>query len=452
MVRATAILLFACLLLAGCSKPAKDFEDGVRDTLQGSATTGSQPGTQSSTAATRQAQPPNTVPADPAPPGGGSPQLSNGTMRITFFDVGQGDATLIEFPDAVMTIDNGDWRTGSDQKFLDYIQSRNITRIDWMTLSNPDADHVGGCRLLYQELDVLNQVDQGFAKDTETWRNCLLAQQAENAHRWTDAELDPGMMIPVSKHATVQLLYLKADSVDANSGSVAVRITLGNVSVLFPGDMPCSSEDQVLAMDLQVRSDVLKAGHHGSRTSTCAPWLTAVQPSHAIISAAANSQYGHPHTEVMQRLSSHGVEVLQTSQVGSIVLTTDGKTMEWSSDRTYTEPGHVTTSALTFSRVIQDPPGDDNANLNSEVVEILNTGADIVTFTGYTLRDNAGHTFAFPNGFQLASYARVTIHTGPGTNTDTDLYWGLSQSVWNNDHDKATLKDAGGLIVAEIAW
>ncbi|MFW6317612.1 MAG: lamin tail domain-containing protein, partial [Halorubrum sp.] len=129
---------------------------------------------------------------------------------------------------------------------------------------------------------------------------------------------------------------------------------------------------------------------------------------------------------------------------------TDGETDDAAADdeTTAPEPG----AALEVAAINADAEGDDRENLNDEYVVFENAGEEPVDLTGWTVEDEAGRSYAFPDGFTLEAGARVTLRTGSGTDTDTELYWGSGSPVWNNDGDRVILSDDDGDRVIEVSY
>jgi len=115
---------------------------------------------------------------------------------------------------------------------------------------------------------------------------------------------------------------------DNNNASIVIRLTYGQVSFLFTGDAEGEEEAAILASGANLRSTVLKVGHHGSRDSTGDAFLTAVAPQIGVISAGEANRFGHPHREVLERLEQAGVQVLRTDQSGTITMSTDGSSLD----------------------------------------------------------------------------------------------------------------------------
>lgn len=249
-------------------------------------------------------------------------------MTIEVLDVGQGDAILLHLPDATVLVDTGTWYGGSSQAILDHLEADGLTRLTALLITHPDADHSGGCDVVLDKLPVQAIFHPGLPKESATWRDCQRAiqteQTEEGAALLTDGVVDPGHHLNVSQHATVQALHVDRSDTDApNEGGLVLRVSYGTVDMLLTGDISCPTEEEILARGLTVEAEILKVGHHGSKHSTCEPWLQAVDPEVGIISVGENS-YGHPSEDVLGRLAGHGADVYRTDEVGTVTVTTDG--------------------------------------------------------------------------------------------------------------------------------
>jgi competence protein ComEC len=118
----------------------------------------------------------------------------------------------------------------------------------------------------------------------------------------------------------------------SNQNSVVVRLTYGNLSVLLTGDTELLAEQAMIQSGRTLQSIVLKAGHHGSNTSSTTAFLTAVQPQVVVISAGQDNPFGHPHPEMLQRVAAVGAAVLRTDELGTIEVISDGQTMWWQAE------------------------------------------------------------------------------------------------------------------------
>lgn len=245
-------------------------------------------------------------------------------LTVSFIDVGQGDAILIETPNGNDILIDG----GPDRSILRQLPKEMgiLDRtIDLVIATHPDKDHIAGLASVLDRYQVQAYMDSGVQHDSpyvdalgdavasEFGIETYLARRSARIH--------------VGGGAYMDVLYPDRDitHLESNTGSIVARLVYGNVSFMLTGDAPDTVEEYVVALDGEaLKSTVLKAGHHGSKTSTSDLWLTAVQPEIAIVSAGKDNSYGHPSPEVIERLKKFDVDILSTIQEGTITLVSDG--------------------------------------------------------------------------------------------------------------------------------
>ena len=247
-------------------------------------------------------------------------------LRLTLNDVGQGDSLLVDFPDGrCMLIDGGGNITGGVDPGLAVLQplfrARRRQRVDVVVITHPHPDHFGGL------LTFLPKVAIG-----EVWmaNDTLPEMRAELERRHVPIRgLDD---ICRASHpfgsADVKVLGPCPDasnSTNVNNTSIVLKVQFGERSLLLPGDAEHESEQDLLERyGSRLKSDFLKVGHHGSRSSTSEAWLAAVRPNWAGISAGARNRFGHPAPGTVEHLEQQGTIVLRTDEVGSVQWETDG--------------------------------------------------------------------------------------------------------------------------------
>jgi len=156
---------------------------------------------------------------------------------------------------------------------------------------------------------------------------------AEGAPIYNDTVLDPGMYLDWSQTALVHLLHINSSRADEpNEGGSVVRVTFGLVNLLLTGDIACDTEDEILARAYNLEAEVLKVAHHGSRFSSCDPFLDAVSAQIGVISVGENT-HGHPTDEALGRLQAHGLELYRTDLHGDVNVTTDGRNVTVTTER-----------------------------------------------------------------------------------------------------------------------
>lgn len=255
-------------------------------------------------------------------------------LRVTFLDVGQGDSAVIETPSGrVVVIDGGgipavDEREGGDpgsRILVPFLRSRGISAVDLLVATHPDDDHVQGLVAAVTRLSVRAALDGGLPSGPgpcARLRGALNARgvRVHTARRGQHFDLGGGARLEVL-HPTAP--FLTGTHSDDNNNAIVLRLIYGKTRVLFTADAEQEAEESLLRSGLDLQAEVLKVGHHGSRGSTSAAFLKAVQPTVAILSCGRNNRFGHPHKETLQRLE--GVRLFRTDQQGAIVLETDGE-------------------------------------------------------------------------------------------------------------------------------
>jgi len=255
------------------------------------------------------------------------PVSVEGEMEIHVIDCGQADCILLLSEDEVMLVDTGDLDDDYTNKIINYLKDFNITSIDYLILTHADSDHIGGAPEIINEFDIGKCIMPDFVKTTKIYENTLKALSDNQV----DCELPtPGDIFTVGE-ASCKILAPLKDYKDCNDSSVVIRVDFGKRSVLLTGDAEKESEADIASTyssaDLKV--DVLKSGHHGSRTSSSTGLLDKADPEYAVISCGEGNSYGHPHEETIERYESYGITTYRTDLLGTIVLTTDGTSLEF---------------------------------------------------------------------------------------------------------------------------
>lgn len=250
--------------------------------------------------------------------------VTDGKMMVEFIDVGQGDCTLITDSQAVILIDGGE--VGEAQTVINYLKNKNITTIDCCIATHPHSDHIGSLAKVFEEFEVVDvimpEIPEKIIPTTSTYEK-FLSSLSENAENVLPAEYGEtysyGQM-------TLEILGPVDAYNDLNDMSVISKVTFGETSVVLTGDAETPSEKDMLSLrNVDYSADILKVGHHGSKTSTSEEWLTAVNPQFAVISCGLDNDYGHPHKQLVNRLDKFNVEYYRTDLMGDIVFESDGK-------------------------------------------------------------------------------------------------------------------------------
>ena len=253
-----------------------------------------------------------------------------GTLTVTWLDVGQGDAAVIQCGGQSMLIDGG--KPEKSSYIYAWLQQHGLSYLDVIVATHVDADHIGGLA------GALNYASVGTAYcpvttgTTETFQSFVkyLAQRGKQITVPTAGETFP------LGGAQVQILGPLQSAVDSNNSSIVLKVSFGATSFLFTGDAERAEEQDLLNAGVNLQSTVLKVGHHGSDTSTSYPFLRAVAPQYAVISVGAGNSYGHPTEAVLSRLRDAGVTTFRTDMQGEITAVSDGQTVNFSTAKNAT--------------------------------------------------------------------------------------------------------------------
>jgi len=427
---------------------------------------------------------------------------ANGTLVVHNINVGQSAATLVVGPTGeTLLIDTGHFNDDGEH-VISYLQRHDVDRIDYLVASHNDADHIGGNAAVIEHFETeANGIgavyDPGIAASTNTYGEYLDTVEQYDVTLYETRE---GDSIP-QEGVDVEVLgppepYLSGE--DRNDNSIVLRFEFGQTSFLYTGDAEDNQEAYLVdEYGAALNSTVYKAGHHGSSSSSSDELLDTADPRVAVISSAYDSQYGHPHDEVLQRLGERSIETYWTATHGHVVFASNGegisirtqqaaptdplslydgdpiapgtegdvsernrlgtRSIDDSTDTTDETDGdgdtdESTGGELRVETIHADAEGDDRENLNDEYIVFTNSGDESLDLGGWTVEDEAGKQYTFPDGFTLEPGATVTLRTGSGTDTETELYWGAGSPVWNNNGDTVIVRTADGKRVVMEAY
>lgn len=247
-----------------------------------------------------------------------------GTLTVTWLDVGQGDAAVIQCGGQSMLIDGG--KPEKSSYIYAWLQQHGLSYLDVIVATHVDADHIGGLSGALNYASVGTAYCPETTGTTETFQSFVkyLAQQGKQITVPTAGEtFELG-------GAQVQILGPLHSAEDSNDNSIVLKVSFGATSFLFTGDAERAEEQDLLNAGVNLQSTVLKVGHHGSDTSTSYPFLRAVAPQYAVISVGAGNSYGHPTEAVLSRLRDAGVTTFRTDMQGEITAVSDGQTVNFS--------------------------------------------------------------------------------------------------------------------------
>lgn len=251
----------------------------------------------------------------------------NGFLSVYFFDVGQGDAILIESPSRQRILVDG----GRNRKVLTElgkVMPFADRRIDVVIATHPDSDHIGGLP------EIISRYKVGVFMEPGIQLESSLENELQSRLENKDVPVvlaRRGMVLTLGGGARLEILFPIKDvsNWETNRASIVSRLVYGEHEFLLTGDSPSQIESVLIALDKErLNVEVLKAGHHGSRTSTSPEFAKATNPEYAIISAGRDNTYGHPHQEVIEILNKVRAKILSTAERDTIKFETDGQTLK----------------------------------------------------------------------------------------------------------------------------
>jgi len=243
----------------------------------------------------------------------------DGSMYVHFIDVGQGDSILITTGNDAALIDTGE--SEHAQTVIDYLHSVGVTKLAYAVATHPHSDHMGGMAKIINAFPIETFIAPDAVNTSAAFERMLTALE-NNSLEITVPSLGDTFKLGDATLTALVPQYIAAN--DLNNQSVVLRLDFGQTRFLFTGDAEAAAETEMLASGISLNCDVLKVGHHGSRTSSSIDFLQAVSPAITIISCGANNSYGHPHDEVVKRLNDINATIRQTDKEGTIVLVSDG--------------------------------------------------------------------------------------------------------------------------------
>lgn len=256
-----------------------------------------------------------------------SKPVAAANLTVKVLDVGQADAILIQTPKEAILIDTGD--VGTKEKLVSYIKKAGITALDKVIITHAHVDHLGGMAELMENIPIKQVYDSAFPATTATYRNYLTTVQKKKipfARLQAGSSVDLGDGISLKAFAP-EKEFIKGSDSDVNNSSIVLKLSYGDFSMLLTGDSETESEEIMLKrFRTDLKSQVLKSPHHGSRTSSSQAFLKAVAPEAVVISVGVNNDYHHPHPSVMKRYQDAKMKIYRTDQDGTVTITSDGKT------------------------------------------------------------------------------------------------------------------------------
>ncbi len=248
---------------------------------------------------------------------------SKNNLAVHFIDVGQGDSILIILPDGKnVLLDTGGPSAGPH--IVKYLQDHGIKQINHLISTHPHDDHIGGIFSIASEFEIDNFYDNGFSNFTSPFYAEYLKLVRSNKTKYNIIQAGDSFTLG---NVRIEILNpLPPPTGSLNEDSVVIKLVFGLINILLSGDLGIPGENRLIKAGTDLKSQVLKVGHHGDRRSNSENFLQAIRPEAAIISVGSINEYDHPYKEVLDRLRKNGTSIYRTDHNGNIVLKTDGRT------------------------------------------------------------------------------------------------------------------------------
>ena len=273
-------------------------------------------------------------------------------VDVHFIDTGNSDSILIVDNDKFALIDGAD--NNDEQLLVDYLNKQGVEELEYLILTHPDADHCGGLDAVVKNFAIKNVFIGNGDADSKTYQdfiNACMAKKLQPSIPLVDKTFKLG-------NGNFKFYNQKANSKDVNDNSLVTLYTNGTTNYLFMGDAGADVEKALPLKEIG-KVNVLKVGHHGSKTSSSDEFIKAVAPKYAIICCGKDNEYGHPHKETISVLNNYKVCTFKTDVDGTIVITSNGKNVS---------------SKTKLSDIQSTSDTSQNIALNKEVVYITKSG------------------------------------------------------------------------------
>ena len=252
----------------------------------------------------------------------------SGEFAVHFIDVGQGDSILIQNPDNdFMLIDTGEGNQYN--KLTGYFENFNVSKFKYVVFTHPHADHIGSADKIVKNYDIETLImPDAVNKNSQVFERLVTEIENKNLEI-TLPEFGAGFEFGGAEF--IILAPVSEEYKNLNNYSVVILMIYGNTRFIFTGDAEKESENEIIEYcgknNINISADILKAGHHGSSTSSQQKFLNLIQPSLAVITCGKDNSYNHPNMQVVERFESMGAEVLRTDIDGDIVIISDGRNL-----------------------------------------------------------------------------------------------------------------------------
>lgn len=254
-----------------------------------------------------------------------NPALGEDELRVHFINTDQSESILIQHGGKAILIDAAS--QGYEEKICNYLHTKDVSELELFVLTHPHSDHIGSAVSVLCDFPVKNlllpDIPEEYRPESALYDGVLTAAEEKGC---PILFASPGQQFSLGDDVILSVLGPTENyGTDYNDWSVVCRLTYGDVSFLFTGDMEVFGENDLLFSGTELSSTVLKIGHHGSNTSTGEAFLSAVDPEYAVILCGKDNDYHHPHPSTTAALREQGCTVYRSDLDGNIIFTTDGK-------------------------------------------------------------------------------------------------------------------------------
>jgi beta-lactamase superfamily II metal-dependent hydrolase len=246
-----------------------------------------------------------------------------GEMTVHFLDVGEGLSVLVQTKEQNLIYDGGDGQSSSF--VVSYLKKQGVKKIDYLISSHYDSDHLSGLIGCLNAFEVDHVIGADYKHDSDLYQSFMdaaLEKELSVEHQAVGSSFLFGT-------SSITFLSPSAIQEESNANSVVIKIQHGDHRFILTGDADIAAELCMCASGIDLDCDVLSIGHHGSASSTSMEFLEKTLPDYSVISCSSNNQYGHPHKDVLDKLSVMETELFRNDLQGTIIATSDGETLSW---------------------------------------------------------------------------------------------------------------------------
>lgn len=391
-------------------------------------------------------------------------EAGSGLLEVHIIDVGQADSILIRTPkQGDILIDGG--TNSAEDTIIAYLQKQGVDSLEAVIATHPHEDHIGGLDGVLNTFETKTVYMPKVSHTTATFERFLKAIEKSKA-QVVQVKGDVALKLPEGGAQGIFLAPNSDEYDELNDYSAVLKLVYGQTSFMLTGDAEKLSEGEIMARYASnaLKADVLKVGHHGSKTSTSEEFLAAVNPQLALISVGKDNDYGLPHPNTIALLEREKIPYLRTDEVGTIVVYSDGKNIALDADELESgnEVKPVSQETAEPPTVLETPSDDaaqptagdvvlESVDRAAEIVILKNNNAKDVDLSGWVLVSVKGdQRYTIPDGTMLTAGGTLRILSGKdAVETAGSLVWS-NQNIWNNDNDPAELYNAAGKLVDQL--